>query len=614
MKTIMNIPVTATALSKIQNFNIRSMKRLLMLSIALLYVLTGISQTIISDVSSDTTANASAILDLRSSTKGFLPSRMTASQRLAISNPAEGLLVYQTDGSTGYYFFNGSSWALIGNSDGVIPVSKTISDTLEKSERLIVASNDIALTLPDITSADNGLSICIKNAGTYTDLIIVMPGGAATIDGFAEGEKLYRWVSQTYIAFEGNWIIRDKINQLQNVFDVSPTSSWTSIEEVIGFLDLHMDGPSVVRLIGGEFPVSNTQVIDLPYPLTIQGIAFSSSSITAAAGLAGKPMFRCYSECYFKMLQFDGSTLSNYGTQQGEDAIRLEGADEYFELKDIYFQNFYRGVVISASAEVWMFEGDMYNCASAGVEIAAGTAAASVKISEFDFNECTKAINLLSGNGCLFSVQNCGFYNSGSGSVAINYIPATFASFSAIYATSNTWNSVGSFLNGFDFSRADGRDRNAYIQDNAGVPNQTPVCKINVVNNASSTNLYTAYNWYKANWSNTSVITTQFGISGNKFTYQAKNSRNLVAIITGDLSVDNANRTISIGLVKNGVSSTQYGETTLRVTDANRPFQFATVIYLQNVNQHDYFEVFCRSDNSNDVVKFLDVHIFVDTK
>ena len=43
-----------------------------------------------------TTPDASAILDLKSENKGFLPPRMTTAQRDAISSPAEGLTIYNT--------------------------------------------------------------------------------------------------------------------------------------------------------------------------------------------------------------------------------------------------------------------------------------------------------------------------------------------------------------------------------------------------------------------------------------------------------------------------------------------------------------------------------------
>jgi len=58
-----------------------------------------------------TTPNVSAKLEISSTNSGFLPPRMTAVQRIAISTPAEGLLVYQTDDSKGYYYYTGGTWS-----------------------------------------------------------------------------------------------------------------------------------------------------------------------------------------------------------------------------------------------------------------------------------------------------------------------------------------------------------------------------------------------------------------------------------------------------------------------------------------------------------------------
>ncbi len=49
-------------------------------------------------------ADGSAMLDVRSDTAGLLIPRMIQTQREAISNPATGLLVYQTDGTKGFYY------------------------------------------------------------------------------------------------------------------------------------------------------------------------------------------------------------------------------------------------------------------------------------------------------------------------------------------------------------------------------------------------------------------------------------------------------------------------------------------------------------------------------
>lgn len=53
---------------------------------------------------------ASALVDITSTEKGFLPPRMTKAQRDAITSPAEGLMIYNTTDSRIEYF-NGSDWA-----------------------------------------------------------------------------------------------------------------------------------------------------------------------------------------------------------------------------------------------------------------------------------------------------------------------------------------------------------------------------------------------------------------------------------------------------------------------------------------------------------------------
>ena len=63
------------------------------------------------------TPDASAALDITSTTGGFLMPRMTDQQRLDISEPVAGLMVYQTDGKAGFYYFDGSRWdALVGSN------------------------------------------------------------------------------------------------------------------------------------------------------------------------------------------------------------------------------------------------------------------------------------------------------------------------------------------------------------------------------------------------------------------------------------------------------------------------------------------------------------------
>ena len=60
------------------------------------------------------TPDASAVLDVTSTTAGFLMPRMTNAQRQAISNPAAGLQVFVTDFEGGrFMFYDGTEWGTL---------------------------------------------------------------------------------------------------------------------------------------------------------------------------------------------------------------------------------------------------------------------------------------------------------------------------------------------------------------------------------------------------------------------------------------------------------------------------------------------------------------------
>jgi hypothetical protein len=79
----------------------------LMLFTALSYAQVGINTN---------TPDASSVLEIKSTTGGILIPRMTEAQRDAIALPASGLMIYQTDEVSGFYFYNGAGWTKI---DGV---------------------------------------------------------------------------------------------------------------------------------------------------------------------------------------------------------------------------------------------------------------------------------------------------------------------------------------------------------------------------------------------------------------------------------------------------------------------------------------------------------------
>lgn len=60
-----------------------------------------------------TTPDASSLLEIKSTQKGILIPRMTKAKRDAIVLPATGLLIYQTNSTPGFYYYNGTVWRAI---------------------------------------------------------------------------------------------------------------------------------------------------------------------------------------------------------------------------------------------------------------------------------------------------------------------------------------------------------------------------------------------------------------------------------------------------------------------------------------------------------------------
>ena len=92
--------------------------------------------------------DASSALEIESTTGGILIPRLTETQRDAITEPATGLMIYQTNQTTGFYFFDGTVWTKI---DGVAgPQSEAGSQGVQGIQ------GDIGLTGATGPSGANG--------------------------------------------------------------------------------------------------------------------------------------------------------------------------------------------------------------------------------------------------------------------------------------------------------------------------------------------------------------------------------------------------------------------------------------------------------------------------
>ena len=122
--------------------------------------------------------DASSALEIESTTGGILIPRLTVTQRDAISAPATGLMIYQTDQTAGFYFYDGNIWTKV---DGVAgPQGTDGVDGTDGTNGLDGAQGDAGPAGVDgqggITEATYGLTL--TGSGTQNDpYLISLPTG-----------------------------------------------------------------------------------------------------------------------------------------------------------------------------------------------------------------------------------------------------------------------------------------------------------------------------------------------------------------------------------------------------------------------------------------------------
>lgn len=124
-----------------------------------------------------TNPHASAILDVNSSSKGFLPPRMSWPQIQAIPNPAAGLMVYDT-GIKALRLYNGSKWIVLSEKE------KGLADAPGSYTETTQGGNGIAY--PNAIAMGPDKSVYIAGAFNYSPSI-----GSFNLNEMAMGDVFF---------------------------------------------------------------------------------------------------------------------------------------------------------------------------------------------------------------------------------------------------------------------------------------------------------------------------------------------------------------------------------------------------------------------------------------
>ena len=108
--------------------------------------------------------NSSAMVDMKSVSKGLLIPRMTQAERNAIVSPANGLMIFQTDGVSGFYYYE-SIWKLAGsNYVESQNLNQVLSLGTDAGNKKIVNVNQVGIGTAS-PSASAALEIVSTNSG-----------------------------------------------------------------------------------------------------------------------------------------------------------------------------------------------------------------------------------------------------------------------------------------------------------------------------------------------------------------------------------------------------------------------------------------------------------------
>ncbi len=140
------------------------------------------------------TANTSALLDVKSTAKGMLIPRMSRTERNAIASPATGLLIFQNaPDSIGFYYYNGAGWTWMfansnadslawktGGNTGTLPANNFIGTT-DNMPLVIKTNNSEKIRVTPIGELGIGTSTPNSSYG-YAKVEIASEGYLAPAD------------------------------------------------------------------------------------------------------------------------------------------------------------------------------------------------------------------------------------------------------------------------------------------------------------------------------------------------------------------------------------------------------------------------------------------------
>jgi hypothetical protein len=186
--------------------------------------------------------SASSLLDITATDAGLLIPRMLQSERDAIQDPATGLMVYQTNNTSGFYYYDGSGWIATGSvASGTM--TQALYQDLTQAVKITNTSTGDLNTATETVFSDFTTSNLIGTSSSDFSIAAdgITPNFNGTVDVVFNIElDLNSTAQRTLVAFrwkhnnqEGPWVAHTYIRNESGHEETSANFS-TTIKAVSG--------------------------------------------------------------------------------------------------------------------------------------------------------------------------------------------------------------------------------------------------------------------------------------------------------------------------------------------------------------------------------------------
>jgi hypothetical protein len=355
--------------------------------------------------------------------------------------------------------------------------------------------------------------------------------------------------------------------------------------------------------------VADTIIINLPFPLLIEGAGANTTRFFAASWLENKPMFDIQSEVWFDKFEIDWTILAWRWDDNTENVFNITTSGLYLEWKDFIIRWGYHAVNMTWASEIFLLDRIIENTQNYAINI-----------------DSTGVVGLDSEIG---TISNCNWgYKfagaTGSGIIIdwvvidgvteywIDYDWANFVTNRmeikwCWYDYSWHW-----FTHWFDFTNQ--RDANIEMISNVWDADKKPMARINLVENVNTQTLISD-TWTKISFTNTPSNKQKFTIADNRITFQSNNPKNLMFWVSGNIQVTTSTSNLNVAIVKNGNTALWlFGNQSIFADVNNRNFAFSLNTMIENIVKDDYFEVRCQPVWANETIRLVDINILCDSR